>query len=102
VLLRALVPLGAGALGGGVGALAGGSGRSDICASRRACGAAFGAFLGVSAGMLTAMVADWSTAASVRPLSSPPQPSSRVPQVRTWTPLVVVGPRATVMLAARF
>ena len=101
-LLRAFVPLGVGALGAGLGALSAGSGSNEICASKRACGAAFGALLGVSAGMLTAMVADWVTAASARPFSSPPQPSSLVPEARTWTPLVLVGPRTTVMLAVRF
>jgi hypothetical protein len=103
ILLRVLVPLGAGALGAGLGALAAGNSTGDICTSARACGAIFGGFVGVSAGMLGAMAADWWTARS-RPLqsASPPGVSSTA-EDRSWMPLVLVQPRTrSVMLAVRF
>jgi hypothetical protein len=101
-LLRAFLPLGAGALAAGVGALAAGSGSSDVCSSKRACGAALGGVVGFGAGMLAAMVADWWDAGSSRTFVSPLQPSSRVAEAHAWLPLVVVGPRTTVTLAFRF
>lgn len=62
LLRRVLIPVSAGALAAGIGALAAPSGPSDICNDQRACyAAAFGA-VGFGAGMIAASVVDAITA----------------------------------------
>lgn len=87
--LRLVLPVAVGMLGAGIGALAAGDGRSEICSSERACGALFGGIIGAGIAIPIAMAIDWWNASTSHEAS--------------LAPLVVVTPNIkAMMLVGRF